>query len=50
MGESLDAFHKRENAAPPTLREIFDNNHKNRERCTMTTDLFAKKSRKGRKQ
>lgn len=41
MGETLEAFHRRENASPPTLREIYADNHKNRERCTMTGDLFA---------
>ena len=30
----------RENAKPPTVAQIFADNHKNRERCTMTDDLF----------
>lgn len=47
MGETLDAFHQRENAKPPTLSEVYRANHQNRERCTMTVDLFAKKA--GRK-
>lgn len=46
MGETLDAFHRREHAEPPTLAEIYDANHKNRERCAVTVDLFEAKPRK----
>lgn len=28
MGETLEAFHRRETAQPPTLREIYAENHK----------------------
>lgn len=41
MGETLAEFHARETAKPPTLAQIFAANHKNRERCTMTADLFS---------
>ena len=37
----VDQFHRRETAKPPTLREIYAENHKNRERCAMTVDLFS---------
>ena len=47
MGESLNAFHARETAKPPTLAELYDANHKNRERCTMTADLFNKPTKRG---
>jgi hypothetical protein len=40
MGETLEAFHRREHARPPTLAEIFDANHRNRERCPNTLDLL----------
>lgn len=40
MGETLEAFHRREHARPPTLAEIFENNRRNRERCALTVDLF----------
>lgn len=46
MGESLEAFHARENAKPPTLREIYEANHRNRERCTMTVDMFSRPRRR----
>lgn len=46
MGETLDAFHRRETAPPPTLREVYEANHKNRERCAVTVDLFETKPRK----
>lgn len=39
MGETLEAFHARENAKPPTLAEIYARNHVNRERCPWTIDL-----------
>jgi len=48
MGDALEQFHGRETAAPPTLAEIYRENHKNRERCTATTDLFAKPKGKAR--
>lgn len=38
-GESLDAFHKRENARPPSLSEIYAHNQVNRERCPWTWDI-----------
>lgn len=41
MGETLEAFHWREHARPPTLAEIFAENHRNRERCPATSDLFG---------
>lgn len=46
LGETLEAFHRRENRPPPTLAEIFAENQRNRERCPVTSDLFipAKKS------
>lgn len=40
MGETMKAFHDRETAPPPTLTEIYDRNHKDRERCPDTIDLF----------
>lgn len=41
MGESLESFHARETAQPPTLAQIYAENHKNRERCKDTIDLFG---------
>jgi hypothetical protein len=41
MGETLDAFHRRETAEPPTLAEVYAENHRNRERCPATPDLLA---------
>lgn len=46
MGESIEAFHARETAKPPSLAQIYRTNQANRERCTMTPDMFAKKPRK----
>lgn len=39
MGETLAAYHARETAKPPTLAEIYRDNHVNRERCPWTLDL-----------
>jgi hypothetical protein len=47
-GETLAAFHARENAKPPTLAEIFAKNRADKVRCSSTPDLFEKKKRKGR--
>ncbi len=41
LGESLEAFHRRETAKPPTLPQIYCDNHKNRERCQATANLFS---------
>lgn len=49
MGETLEAFHWREHARPPTLAEIFAENHRNRDRCPVTIDLFPQKIRQRRK-
>lgn len=48
MGETLEQFHARETAPPPTLAEIYRENHKNRERCVATIDLFEKPKRRRR--
>lgn len=40
LGETLDAFHRRENAPPPTLAEIYATNKRPRDRCRATGDLF----------
>ena len=48
MGETLEAFHKRETAKPPTLREIYQANHKSAERCLMTDDLFDSSPKGGK--
>lgn len=40
LGETLEAFHRREHAREPTLAEIFAENHRNRERCPYTLDLL----------
>jgi hypothetical protein len=39
LGETLAAFHAREIAKPPTIAEIYRQNHVNRERCPWTIDL-----------
>lgn len=46
MGEPLAAFHRRENARPPTLAEIFAENRRNRERCPVTPDMFKPKRKR----
>jgi len=38
MGESLEAFHARENAKPPTLAEVYRTHP--RVRCERTPNLF----------
>ena len=45
-GESLAEFHRRETAKPPTLPQVYAENHLNRERCPMTIDLLAKPKRR----
>ncbi len=48
-GETLAAFHARENAPPPTLAEIFAKNRADKVRCHRTPDLFAKPRRAKKK-
>ena len=48
LGESLATYHARENAPPPTLAQVYADNHKNRVRCPDTPDLLAWKPKKKR--
>ena len=41
MGESLQAFHRRETGPPPTIAEIFAKNRADTTVCTKTPDLFG---------
>lgn len=45
-GETLAAFHARENAPPPTLAQIYAANRADKTRCNSTPDLFAKPKRR----
>ena len=49
MGETLEAFHRRETASAPTLSEIYAQNHMNREKCPKTIDLFKPRKNRGSK-
>lgn len=48
-GETMAAFHRRENAPAPTLAEIFAKNRADTTRCTATPDMFPAKKRRARK-
>ena len=41
LGETLAAYHARENAKPPTLAEVFARNRADKTRCDDTVDLFT---------